>query len=315
MRILLTLLCYFYLLASLSFPVLAEQDKEQTKELEAENKSSDETTVSTQTEQAQVEESVPIALIEQYKKDLQHYLDSEKVKPLLAGSASYLTLINPHTSPVGQGVAILLPDWEQGATNPKAINFLRQKLPSEGWTTIAVQPSDKPEGYPSNALLVEEQLKENKELIDEYQSKQKILFTALMNLAKEYPGIIIVIAQGNNGALLTELLSESESDGQVSMPKGMILLSSYRQTSSKLINTVNEKFATQLALTELPILDLFLQYDHPLTIAKAAQRNSLAKQKKKVYFRQRRLHNNATGYYPETELLSQIKRWLKSIDE
>jgi hypothetical protein len=48
-------------------------------------------------------------------------------------------------------------------------------------------------------------------------------------------------------------------------------------------------------------------------LAKAAQRKSLAKQEMKVYYRQRQLNNTITGYYPEKELLSQVKSWLKAI--
>jgi len=294
-RLLLSLFCYSFLLISLISPALAEQERPKT--------------------------VAPIALIEQQKKDLQHYIDSEQVKPLLAGTDSYLTIIKKHSSVNGKGVAILLPDWQQGATNPKAINFLRDALPAEGWTTIAVQPNNKPQSYPSTALKREEQVEENQKIITEYQNKQKVMFNALMDLTNEYPGIVIVIAQGNNGALLASLFAEQNSGSaneaatniEIKIPNAMVLLSSYRQTSNELINSVNEKFAKQLALSELPILDLYLQHDHPLVMAKVAQRKSLAKQEMKVYYRQRQLNNNATGYYPEQELLSQINSWLKSI--
>jgi len=297
-------------MASSVFPALAEQQEDVPVKTEAKKETSQQKNKNDNTEAKKAEAVSPVSLIKQYNDDLQHYIANEQVTPLLAGPDSYLTLINKNTNVNNKGVVILLPDWQQGATNPKAINFLRNSLPDEGWTTIAVQPNNKPQAYPSTALLIEEQIKENKTLIDEYQRKQKALFNALMNLAKEYPGIVIVIAQGNNGALLVDLFNNSEN---LELPNAMILLSSYRQTSSELVNTVNETFATQLAQTELPILDLYLQHDHPLAIAKAAQRKSSAQQEMKVYYRQRQLNNNVTGYYPEEELLSQINRWLKSV--
>ena len=310
MRVLLVLFYCLCLTVCLAFPVSAEQEKDASVKAAIDKETSPKADKSESTSPKKIEVVAPIPLIEQYKKDLQHYITNEQVKPLLAGPDTYLTIINKDTNVNNKGVVILLPDWQQGATNPKAINFLHNALPSEGWTTIAVQPSNKPQGYPSNFLLIEEQIKENKSLIDEYQRKQKTLLNALMNLAKEYPGIVIVIAQGNNAALLIDLFNDSEN---LQLPNAMVLLSSYRQTSLELINSVNESFAKQLALTELPILDLYLQHDHPLAIAKAAQRKSLAQQEMKVYYRQRQLNNNATGYYPEEELLSQINRWLKSI--
>lgn len=251
----------------------------------------------------------PIDSTKQHKEDLQHYLSSEEVKPLLAGPDDYITLLKKNTSANNKGVIILLPEWQQGATNPKAIDFLRNTLPSQGWSTIAVQPNNKPKGFPSVALSLDEQKKENEQTIKEYKRKLSTMFNTLMNTAKEYPGIVLVIAQGNNGALLIDILAEEE--GQ--QPNAIILLSSYRESNHLLIASVNEVFAQQLAFTELPVLDLFLKHDNPLVLAKAPQRKLIAEQEMKTYYRQRQLQNTITGYYPEKELLNQINGWLKVI--
>lgn len=276
----------------------------------AEQKSAKSTEEKTQKEEQKTKEiQKPIALTKQHKEDLKHYLAGEQVKPLLAGPDDYLTLVKRYTSANSKGVVILLPEWQQGATNPKAINYLRNALPAKGWSTIAVQPNNKPENYPSSALTLDEQKKENKLSIDAYKNKLATMLNALMNTAKEYPGIVLVISQGNNAALLVDIYSQ---EGSI-LPNALILLSSYRQTNHGLTNSVNEEFARQLAFTELPVLDLYLKYDNPLVLAKAAQRKSFAKQEMKVYYRQRQLNNTVTGYYPEEELLSQINSWLKAI--
>ena len=251
----------------------------------------------------------PIALTKQYKEDLQHYLTSEQVKPLLAGPDDYLTLVQKYTSANSKGVAILLPEWQQGATNPKAINFLRNTLPSQGWSTIAIQPNNKPKGFPSFALTVSEQKKENALILTEYKSKLSAMLNAVMNTAKEYPGIVLIIAQGNNGALLVDIYNEEDSQ----RPNALILLSSYRQSNHGLIDSDNEEFSRQLAFTEMPVLDLYLKHDNTLVLAKAPQRKLMATQEMKAYYRQRQLNNTVTGYYPEKELLSQINGWLKAI--
>ncbi|MEW6994168.1 DUF3530 family protein [Colwelliaceae bacterium MEBiC 14330] len=251
----------------------------------------------------------PIELSKQHKADLKHYLADEQVTPLLAGPDDYLTLVKQYTSINSKGVVILLPEWQQGATNPRAINFLRNALPAQGWTTIAVQPSNKPNNFPSNAMTIDEQRKQNEETLGNYKRKLTTMHNALMNVAKEYPGIVLVIAQGNNAALLVELYNQVESQ----LPNALILLSSYRQTNPALIDSVNKSFAQQLATSELPVLDLFLKYDNPLVLSTATQRKSLAQQAMKVYYRQRQLNNTVAGYYPEEELLRQIKSWLKAI--
>jgi len=251
----------------------------------------------------------PIELTKQHKDDLKHYLTSDQVKPLLAGPDDYLTLVKKHTSANSKGVVILLPEWQQGATNPKAINYLRNALPAEGWSTISVQPNNKPENYPSTAKTAEEQKEENELAITAYKNKLAAMLNAVMNIAQEYPGIVLVIAQGNNAALLVDLYSQEGNQ----LPNALILLSSYRQSNHAFINKVNEDFARQLAFLELPVLDLYLKHDNAIVLGKAAQRKSFAKQEMKVYYRQRQLNNAITGYYPEKELLSQVSSWLKAI--
>jgi hypothetical protein len=251
----------------------------------------------------------PIALTKQHKDDLRHYIANEQVKPLLAGPDEYLTLIKKNTTANSKGVVILLPEWQQVATNPKAINFLRNALPEHGWSTITVQPNNKPEGYPSTAITVAEQKKENELTLESYKMKLSTLLNAVMNTAKEYPGIVLVVAQGNNAAFLVNLYNQETSP----LPNALIMLSSYRQSNHGLINAVNEDFSRELAFLELPVLDLYLKYDNPTVLAKVAQRQSIVKQEMKVYYRQRQLNNTTAGYYPEKELLSQINSWLKAI--
>ena len=153
----------------------------------------------------------PIALTKQHNEDLKHYLSSEQVKPLLAGPDDYITLFKKNTSINSKGVVILIPEWQQGATNPKAINFLRKTLPIHGWNTISIQPNNKPNNFPSEALTIIEQKKENDVILEEYKRKLGTMFNAVMNTAKKYPGIVLVIAQGNNGALLIDRLSQDDS--------------------------------------------------------------------------------------------------------
>jgi len=279
------------------------------KEVNKENTQSQETKKKQENNKNSSTIKKPIELTKQHKEDLKHYLANEEVKPLLAGPDDYLTLVKKYTSANSKGVAILLPEWQQGATNPKAINYLRNALPAEGWSTIAIQPNNKPQDYPSSAITLTERKKENELIIKAYKSKLNAMLNAVMNTAKEYPGIVLVIAQGNNAALLVDLYSQEGSQ----LPNALILLSSYRESNNDLINSVNEEFAQKLALIELPVLDLYLKHDNPTVLVKATQRKSFAIQEMKVYYRQRQLNNAITGYYPEKELMNQIKGWLKVI--
>ena len=299
-----------FMLYSLSFNAAwAEQKEDPTKTTVAEVQN--ETPPPSQANNAKKTNPIkaPIDSTKQHKEDLEHYIASEQVKPLLAGPDDYITLFKKNTSVNNMGIAILIPEWQQGATNPKAINFLRHKLPSEGWHTLSIQPNNIPPNFPSEALTVADQKKENEVTLKEYKRKLSSMFNTVMNTAKEYPGIVLVIAQGNNGALLIDTLNKEGTQ----QPNAIILLSSYRQSNYQLVDSVNDSFAHQLAYTELPVLDLYLKHDNALVLAKAPQRKLIAKQELKTYYRQRQLNNTVTGYYPEKELLSQINGWLKAI--
>lgn len=317
----------FLLLTLTNFTVLAQQDEQQPPEqvlaeTKGDSKKTSENTSETKAESKDTlktkPKTIPVppprSLTLQYKDDLKHYLPANNVKPLLAGPDDYITLITENSSVNNKGVVILLPDWQQGATSPKAINFLRKALPLQGWTTISIQPTSKPENYPSSAFKVSEQQQENKIIIDGYKLKLGAMMNAVIAKANEYPGIVMIIAQGNHGAMLVELLAQNNEQATISqVPNAFILLSSYLLASNNLIDETNTAFAKKLAYSEYPVLDLYLRHDNPIVLDKAKQRLALSKQEMKIYYRQRQLNNDAMGYYPEQELLTQINSWLKAI--
>ncbi|WP_114326743.1 DUF3530 family protein [Candidatus Colwellia aromaticivorans] len=290
--------------------VLAQEDKQEEVKTTVENKK--DSKIDSEKEK-NVTIPLPVSVEQQHKEDLTHYLPTNRVAPILAGPDDYLTLIDENTSVNNKGVAILLPDWQQGAVNPKAINFLRKTLPKQGWTTISIQPANKPSNFPSRALKVSEQQEANKTIIDDYKTKLAALINAVLNKSKEYPGIVIIIAQGNHGAMLVDIFDQQSTNQNGTTPNALILLSSYLLNSNELIDRTNTAFAKTLAYSEYPILDLYLKYDNAIVLDKAAQRLTMANQELKAYYRQRQINNNAVGYYPEQELLVQINSWLKSI--
>ena len=110
--------------------------------------------------EVKIEIVAPINSIDQKKNDLSHYLSEQTVQTILAGPDDHITLVETNSTANNKGVMILLPDWQQNAASPKAINHLRAQLPQQGWTTISIQPPNKPENYPSQAINKEEREKE-----------------------------------------------------------------------------------------------------------------------------------------------------------
>jgi hypothetical protein len=254
-------------------------------------------------ERSKISIAEPAPSSDQMAKDIQHYLRASDIKTMLSGTDDFITLFSDSTTSINKGVAIVIPDWQQSATNPKAINALRMALPAQGWTTIVVQPPSQPERYPVNPDQTDAEQK-NEELLTSYQELLSAMLVKVMEQAANYPGIFIVIAQGNNGALALDLYQQKRNKA----PSALILLSGYRYTESE-----QDKFSMQIASSEIPVLDLYLSQDHPLVLSQVAKRKAKANKELKVFYRQQKINNLATGYYPEPDLLAAIMGWLRSI--
>ncbi len=248
--------------------------------------------------------TTPISIDSLYKKDLKHYLAKNQLQQLLVGSDEIIMLTNEQTTANAKGVAILLPNWQQMATSPQAINYLREKLPQQGWTTITIQPPAKPDNYPSIKLNETDQREENNKALAQYKEKLSAILTKVMKQAANYPGIFLMIAEGSNAALLIELYQEKK----LGHPATLIMLSAHLLTEYD-----NKQVANTLARLEIPILDLYLNRDNPQAIYSAPLRLAESKRQLKVYYQQKQLDNIYTGYYPKETLLAAINGWLKKI--
>ena len=246
----------------------------------------------------------PVSVTELHKQDTMRQLSKEIVTPLLAGATDFITLIQPDQHFTDKGVAILLPDWHQSVTAPKAINYLRNKLPSDGWTTITVHPPEKPLAYPSLAEKLVQRTTEDEAALKAYIERLTPMMQSVFEKAQNYPGIFLVIAEGNNAALLLNLFEQQ----QLPMPNAIVMLSAHLQTEKD-----NQSFAQTLSESEIPILDLVLSKDNRWVHHFAPIRKQFANKEMKTYYRQRQLISTMPGYYPEQELTRAIKGWLKAI--
>lgn len=246
----------------------------------------------------------PISIFEQQKSDLTHYLSRGKAQQLKAGTDEYVMVEEVSSTQNNKGIAILLPDWQQGLANPKAMNYLRKSLPLNGWSTISIQSPNKPNDYPSSARTKEEMIDQNSKALMPYKNELKSLMTAAMEKAKNYPGIFLVISEGSQAAMLVNLYK----DNQDLLPAAMITLSAGMYSQLE-----NEMFAKDMATSELPILDLVLKRDNKSVLENAMLRKQYATKEMKVYYRQKKIHNMIPGYYPEQALLTEINGWLKTI--
>jgi len=276
-----------------------EEKKQSTKE--SENKTGE---LESKASPKRPEILAPIDALEQKEQDLTHYLSAGKITPMLAGAEDFITLINENVASNQKGVMILLPDWEMSATSSNALNYLREILPSQGWTTITIQPAKKPIGYPSKAFKASQQIEENSKLLAEYQDDLTVMMKVVMEKAKDYPGIFVVVSQGSHASLLANLYSE----GKLEAPSAMVMLSSYMFTEADSL-----LLAKTLGMSDFPVLDIYLSRDQQLAKSHAVIRKEQATKEMKIYYRQTELYNTHIGYYPQQSLLIAINGWLKSI--
>ncbi len=287
----------------------AKQQTPTDETLPADEKKQDEQ-ANTETSKAQliprsdIKIAAPVDEHQQKVSDLKHYLPEQNIQPVLAGPEDHITLVNTNASANNKGVMLLLPDWQQSATSPKAMAHLREILPLKGWTTITIQPLAKPENYPSHAIEKTQQAQENKQALESYQQSLAKVLTAVTEQAKSYPGIIVMVAEGHNAALLFSIYQQQMSE----LPSAFIALSAYLND-----DIANEQSAMHLAQLGLPVLDLYLKTDNRLIRQNVLLRKKLVNQELKSYFRQEQIFNSHTGYYPKASLIKEITGWLKTI--
>ena len=246
----------------------------------------------------------PLSTFEQQKQDLKHYLPSDEIELLKAGDSEYTLIKGTSSTKNDKGVAILIPDWQQGLTNPKALNFLREELPNHGWATLSIQPPNKPKNYPSSASTQSELAEQNKAALMPYKNELKSLMMEVMKKAKGYPGIFLVVTQGSQAAMLIDLYKDNED----LQPTAFVILSAGMYSPME-----NDTFAYNIAVSQLPILDLVLKRDSRLVLENAHLRKKYTTKELKVFYRQKTLSNIIPGYFPEQTLITEINGWLKTI--
>lgn len=241
------------------------------------------------------------ALQKLHNEDLKHY--SNNAESLLVGVDEYITINKSSNTANSKGTIILIPDWQQPATTPRALNHIQTAMPDHGWATITVQPMDKPKNYPSIAIDEKISSEENEKTREEHQKKLAAIYRAIMAKIINMPGIFILVSEGNHAGMLISLLAD-----ETEQPHAFIMLSSY-----SVIPENNKKTAKDVAYSDLPILDLYLKKDNNQVKPAAVLRKQQTNQEMKADYRQRQLNNFNTGYYPKELLIKEVKGWLKSI--
>ncbi|MCU4677433.1 alpha/beta hydrolase family protein [Catenovulum sp. 2E275] len=235
--------------------------------------------------------------------DLTRYFPADQIKTVMAAEQSIPVLINEQTGPSARGKALLLPDINLQAYQSQSFSNLPDKLNDYGWVTIgSIAPNDLTGVWQLNeeqAKTLTAQPIKGAEQISEadasaVKTQLKIMLNALNTEAENYPGLVLYVAQGATAGWLIEALSA----GDIQLPDTLVLISPYLPEYQ-----LNKNLAKKIANLDIPVLDIWSEFDNRWALATVKHRQQAAKKYLTLHYRQRQLFAR-TGLNPRDNRLA-----------
>jgi len=223
------------------------------------------------------------------RSDLEWQVDNDQLKPLTVGEQEFMTLQLPAMTNKVKGTVVLLPDASQLPVSPRYIQTLRQRLVDYGWNTIALLPPVRPMQDPSEQQQ------------QDYQQQLMALALAATTAARESKGRFIMMAQGNNAALLTQLYA----DKKLPEPDSLILLSAYHPVAAD-----NKRLPQWIAQLIIPTLDMKQVQDSSAIQHNWQARRQWANKERKLLYRQRDLPGDMQSPLWQEHVVKEVYGWL-----
>lgn len=255
----------------------------------------------------EVEWLAPINKELQGNQDISHYYDNSEVVNVMAGENEITALFRDHTAEFDKGVAILIADWHLTQANDRGIDFLRKSLNDYGWITYSISAGSSPR-------INNEELPENDNLslapslshytkpdFDAYALSLTSRFKAMYQQALTHPGFVIVITQGQSGAILNNYLSQQSSEPI----DALVLLNNFYNEPQK-----NKALNQTITTTTWPTLDIFYQSHNHWLSQQMELRKKLARRNHKFNYRQRTLFGSQSSEQQHQRLSKEIYGFL-----
>jgi hypothetical protein len=250
------------------------------------------------------------------KSDLERALFPESYQTLTVGEQQILLIVSENTSPITRGVAVMVGESGRSMVSNNSLSPLSTQLNSLGWVTM-VMPTPKiglstplneetePSGEdPSNtatilAKSVPASIDGERFLIHEQQLILQM--RAVMGKSNDYPGFLLVIAQGTSAAWLAKIYAEDKLD----VPDAFVAISPYWPARE-----YNIKLADYLANTAMPVLDIYSNRDNKWSLQSYPARQVAATKVLKMHYRQREIIGLAIENQHSNYLSKEIYGWL-----
>lgn len=255
----------------------------------------------------EVEWLAPINKELQGNQDISHYYDNSEVVNVMAGENEITALFRDHTAEFDKGVAILIADWHLTQANDRGIDFLRKSLNDYGWITYSISAGSSPrinnEELPENdnLSLAPSLSQYTKPDFDAYALSLTSRFKAMYQQALTHPGFVIVITQGQSGAILNSYLNQQSSEPI----DALVLLNNFYNEPQK-----NKALNQTITTTTWPTLDIFYQSHNHWLSQQMELRKKLARRNHKLNYRQRTLFGSQSSEQQHQRLSKEIYGFL-----
>lgn len=197
-----------------------------------------------------------------------------------------LTLLHKSDQGYRLGLALLLPDWQQVAD----LQPFSRHLNKLGFDTLILLPNPKQQDLDPNA-------EQDKAAIKQFRQQWQQQLSDLQSNSGDPSGYQLMVAAGSSAVWLSGLLATEA----ITPPDALILVDAFYPAQD-----ANEILASELAMTSMPVLDLYQPGRVNWLDQAARERQQACKQNNKLNWRQAPLLNRE-------ERLTQVAGWLNAL--
>lgn len=244
--------------------------------------------------------------------DLRRELFSDEYTILPLAEQELLVLINDNTTAIARGVAILVTDNGIPLTSRQGLAPLVKQLTGLGWVTMLVSSPPSDLFLPATEIVAPasdttelapkasvSQL--NQQVMDEHLQRLSMIMQTALTKASEYPGFVLVVAQGTSAASLAQLYT----DNTLNAPDALVVVNPYWPDRQ-----FNNQLAQTLANTPMPVLDVYTKRDNNWSQESIQARKIAAIKALKLHYRQREIIGVGLIQQPASYLGKEIYGWL-----
>ena len=247
--------------------------------------------------------------------DLRRALFNDEYSIIKVAEQDRVVIINENATAISRGIALLVTDNGTSISSQQGLAPLVKQLVNLGWVTMLL-PSPASDLFLPTENIVEQDTNTdeltptsvktsasrfNQQIFDEHLQGLTLIMQAALEQAKEYPGFVLVIAQGTSAASLSQLYAENK----LKAPDALVVIGPYWPDRK-----FNNQLANFLANTPMPVLDIYSQWDNSWSLASIKARKIAATRALKLQYRQREIIGVGLVQQPSTYVSKEIYGWL-----